>query len=371
MLYNNIDSTYLLGEQDQLEKVISLVDNDLIEFTHDINTHDFITQHVAGLLSSFYLTNSPSLKAKALLFGEKALKFYKDWFPFTTYNFELNQGKTDKIHLKQLLNLGEFYILFRLTKDSRYEKVINSTIQALSSLTKFEVLPEYLTINKGKATYSGWLTSSSDSAQVQRILWNNWKLSNRTQGIFKTLLEINKKSVLSLLPFTSKQGDVVMIERQPERVDQKMHLRMCAWAGVLAEENRRTVNSTEMALASRLFTTCIKAFKNKEPSDYIYLEADNVVTKAEEFSIPGEIFESLFMLWRSNGDHSLRKLGISLLADLKKRFEKKFGFAGIGSQIMPGDLLSKTLKYLFLTQASHTVFLGAQFNTEGHLLGSK
>ena len=37
------DSTYLLDEEDQLEKVISLVDNDLIEFNNDINTHDFIT----------------------------------------------------------------------------------------------------------------------------------------------------------------------------------------------------------------------------------------------------------------------------------------------------------------------------------------
>ena len=80
-----------------------------------------------------------------------------------------------------------------------------------------------MTINKGKATFSGSLTFNSDSAQVQRILWNNWKLSNKSQEVFKTLLEINKKSILPLLPFTSKQGDVVMIERQPERVEHKMH----------------------------------------------------------------------------------------------------------------------------------------------------
>jgi hypothetical protein len=101
------------------------------------------------------------------------------------------------------------------------------------------------------------------------------------------------------------------------------------------------------------------------------LDPEKIVTKVKGFSIPGEIFESLFFIWRSHGDHSLRKLGIALFAELKNRFGKRFGFAGIGSELMPQDFLSKSLKYLFLTQASHTVFLGAQFNTEGHLLGTK
>jgi hypothetical protein len=371
MLYDNVDSSYLLGEKDQLEATIQAVENDGLEFKGDIDTHLFITHHLAGLLSGFYLTSSPVLKEKAVLFGEKALKFYKNWHPFARFNFETNHGIIDKIHLKQFVNLGEFYILFRLTKDQRYEKVINDTVKALETLTRYEVLPEFASFEKGKVTFSGFLTGNSESAQVQRILWNNWKLSKKSQQVFRTLMDINKKSVLSLLPFTTKQGDVVMIERRPEDFEYRMNLKMCAWAGVLAEENRRTINSTEMILAQKLFATCIKAFRLKEPADFVYLDPEKIVTKVKGFSIPGEIFESLFFIWRSHGDHSLRKLGIALFAELKNRFGKRFGFAGIGSELMPQDFLSKSLKYLFLTQASHTVFLGAQFNTEGHLLGTK
>ena len=372
MFFNNIDSTYLMGEKDQLNTTFAILENELLNIKGNFSTYDFITKHIGSLLSAYYLTNNPLLKQKAIHYGEWIFKFYKDWVPYTTYNFETNKGEYGKIEIKQLVNVAELFVLSKLSQDERYDKLIEKIVNHLKEITHFQVLPQHAYLEDGnKLKYAGWLTSNSESADVQRVLWNNWKLSNKKDEVFLTLLNINKNAILTLLPFSSKDGNVVMIERTPKAVEYKMDLKMCAWTGMLAEENKNVMNSSEITLAVKLMKSCLRVFTDLTPSNFLHLNADKVETKDDVFSLPGEIAESLFFLYRATGEHWIRKAGLHMFRVIKKNYGKEFGFVFSGSEVMPSDFLSKTLKYLFLLQASPTLFLGAYFSTAGHLLAIK
>jgi len=372
MFFNNIDSTYLMGEKDQLNTTFAIVENKLLNIEGNFSTYDFITKHIGSLISAYYLTSNPLLKLKALQYGEWIFEFYKDWVPYTTYNFKSKKGEFGKIEIKQLVNVAELYILSRLSKDERYEKLIGRIVDQLKEISHFQVLPQHAYLEDGvKLKYAGWLSSNSESADVQRVLWNSWRLSNRKDEVFKTLLDINKKAILTLLPFSSKDGSVIMIERTPKTVEYRMDLKMCGWAGVLAEENRNIMNSSEVNLAVKLMNTCLRVFTDLNPSNLLYLNEEKVETRDSLFSLPGEIAESLFFLYRATGEHWIRKAGLHMFRVIKKNYGKEFGYVFTGSEVMPSDFLSKTLKYLFLLQASPSLFLGAYFSTAGHLLASK
>ena len=192
-------------------------------------------------------------------------------------------------------------------------------------------------------------------------------MSNKTHTVFKDLYDNNKAFALKKLPFNNHNDDIILAEKA-EEYNYRMNLRMCAWAGVLAEENYLFLNKTELNFAEKLITSCYKVFLNEKWSDYLYLEMSGLVTKDSEFSIPGEIFESTFFLFRATSDNSYRKLAFNAFKAIKDRCKKSFGYSCDG-KLMPHDFFSKTLKFLFLLFNDSNNFSRSVFSSTGHLIG--
>ncbi|OMJ93779.1 hypothetical protein SteCoe_3226 [Stentor coeruleus] len=365
----NLDSVCLLGEKDQYNRTAEYILKLNLHEQGVIDVYDMVTQEIGALLSTFYLSKDKNILEKAKTAGEFLLKMYENWYPYSSYDVNKAQGFYDTISIKHILNLNEIYVLHFHTGDSRYMTIISQVISNIEDLLKYEVLPQYAIVKNNKLKYSGSITSDSSSAEVARILWNNWILSNKTANIFKDLYEKTKAYTIKKLPYTNDQGEILLVERNGDDIKYKMHLKMCAWAGVLGQESLVNFNMTLLKFSHKLLTSCFKFFTGGNlPADYLYLSANKITMEDKYFSIPSEIFESAYYMQKATSDGNFRKVVSFAFSSIKAKLKRKYGFTILGKDMMPEDFLSKTLKYLMLIYSDNRL-VRALMTTTGHFLG--
>lgn len=365
----NLDSICLLGEKDQYNKTAEYVLGLKLHEQGVIDVYDMVTQEIGGLLSTFYLIKDQNILVKAKAAGELLLKMYENWYPYSSYDVTKAQGFYDNLSIKQILNLNEIYVLHFHTGDSRYMTIISQVISNIEDLLKYEVLPQYATVKNNKLKYSGSIAADSSSAEVARILWNNWILSNKTASIFKDLYEKTKTYAIKKLPYANDQGEILLVERNGDDIKYKMHLKMCAWAGVLGQDSLANFNMTLLKFSHKILTSCFKFFAGGNlPADYLHLSANKITIEDKYFSIPSEIFESAYYMQRATTDGNFRKIVSFAFNTIKAKLKRKYGFSVLGEDVMPEDFLSKTLKYLMLIYSDNRL-VRALMSTTGHFLG--
>jgi Glycosyl hydrolase family 47. len=170
MIYNNIDSAYLLGNKEEFNNTANAAANNKDIPEGFIDVYEFITEKLGGLLSGYFLSEDSRLLEKAIETGELLISFYDNWYPYSKYNLSSKQGKYNKIPLKLLINLSELYILHRYTFDPRYLSLIENVSNNLQILLNYPVLPSHAVVKDNKIEFVGFITSDYSSAEVQRIL---------------------------------------------------------------------------------------------------------------------------------------------------------------------------------------------------------
>lgn len=370
MIYNNLDSSYVLGTKEQYNvTLVAAIENQEIP-QNFVNVHEFITDGIGGLISMYHLQRNEKVLKKIAESGENLLKAYANWYPYTLYDFEKNIGKYEKIPMKALVNVAELYMVYHYTKDSRYKDLLNTIEEQLKVLLPYEVLPEFAVVNDGKIEFHGMITAEFGSAEVGKILYTNWLVSNKTANIYKEIYDKTKQFVLKKLPFSSDKGQVVLAERNEEGVRYRMNLKMCLWSGILAAESNQVINTTELDFAQRLLSSCFHFFKQDSlPADYLYLEKEKMVIKDKAFSIPSELFESLYYVFKATHDSNYRKLASYVFSVIKSHCKVSKGYSMLGADQMPQDFLSKSLKFLFLMFDESRKFSQSTLTFSGHFTG--
>ena len=370
MIYNNLDSVYLLGTKEQHDITTLATVNNTDPPEGFVNVFEFITDGIGGLMSDIYLTNDKNVLNKTKQAGEIMLKVYEKWYPYTFYDFTNNIGKYEKVPIKAIFNVAEIYMLYSYTGDSRYKVLLENISLEAKQLLRFDVLPEYAIFKDDKIMFEGVITNGHSSGEFQRILYNNWILSNKTSTVYKELYDKNKNYSLKKLPFSNDKGDVLMMERNGNEIEYRMNIKMCSWPGILAQENFFEPNLTEVRFAQKLMKSCIKFFTDKTlPNNYLYLEKEMLVQGNKTTTIPGEIFESIYYLHRLTRDKEYRNFMSQALQTIRTVAKVNYGYTVPGTDKMPKDFFSKTLKFIFLTYNEDKRLALPTTTPSGHILG--
>ena len=370
MIYNNLDSSYLLGTQVQFNLTLHAAVDNKDPPQGFVNVFEFITDGIGGLLSTYHLQPSSELLQKIKQAGLELVKVYENWYPYTLYDFQEGKGKYERIPMKALVNLNEIYKLYEITGDSRYKEIAERVTKGLRDVLDGQIVPEFGEIEDGEIQMRGVITSEYFSSEVGKILYNNWLLSNRTDIVSKGIYDKLKNLVLTRVALGSSRGEIILIERNEKGVRPRMNMKMCQWAGILAEESRNDFNNTELITALKLIQACFVFFNDEKlPSDYIYMEKKNLYQVDSDFSIPSELFESLYYIFKATHDTRYRELGYYAYSVIKSHCKVMYGYTIPGKDLMPQDFFSKTLKYLFLIFDENRRFSHPIISSSGHFLG--
>jgi hypothetical protein len=167
----------------------------------------------------------------------------------------------------------------------------------------------------------------------------------------------------------------------PYRLFPKMDIQTCSLAAHLAIDGI----PFHLELAKELMKSCLKIADNfpaKFPPQMFTFNITQSQTSLEPFTHPGydlsgDIFESLFVLYRLTGDESYREEGWKLFERLKDRARRDEGYAQIRdvsqhekahANRCPPYAFSSTFKFLYLLFAPRTYLPLNEyvFNHRGH-----
>jgi mannosyl-oligosaccharide alpha-1,2-mannosidase len=369
MIYNNLDTVFILGTQKQFN-----LTRDAVLEDHGpegpVDVYQFITNRIGGLLSACLISNDAKLIEKLYEAGDVMLEMYANWYPYKIYDLNKKKGTYGKIPLKAIINISEIQALYKYTKDPRYLDLIETITGNLTRLQDYKILPRYAMVKNGEIEFVDSITSDYSSVEIQKILLNNWLLSGQKIRIFKDLYDKTKDHYFNHLTFINDKRELILSESNSDKVNYKMNLKMCGWAGILAQESLINLNVTEIRFAENLIGTCSKLFNLKSlPSDYLSLEKERITLSGSKFSIPSELFESSYLMYKATSNLIHRKSAYYVFAAIKNVCGKQYGFSMTDKDLMPQDFLSKTLKYMFLLFAEDHQYRRVVISPSGHLLG--
>lgn len=388
LMYANIDTMYLLGSEENFEKLLRIVGKHSFSPVGPVKAADFTKDVVGGLLGAFYMSEKNETLEKAKEFTEILLEIYsyKEFLPKDAYSFESKSAKFSHPNIKTVnaFNLAEILVLYQHTGDERLLKVVENADNFVGqNIKKIDIVSSYIITKDFKVEvlkFGPNFNMDQDSVHIHRNLFNAWLLSNKTASNLKALYDISKRFIIKNLTLTNDKGSLFISNRYPDKpeLNYKMHQAACAYAGQLALENDIfEFNITEVNLAKRLMDTCIHFYvdspKGLGPSIAEFTKA-SMSLPDQSFSVIPEIFEGLFHLFRLTNDDSYRTAAYFIYSKIREKCRTQFGFANLNANSepignLPEGLLSRVFKYLYLIFSDESLIQSENFvfTPAGHI----
>lgn len=371
-IYDNLDSLYLMGTEDEFLDAVDYIKKNSIVRDQSLRTGPLIGNVLGGLLSAYDLSGNYDVGNITVKLGDLLLEAYShkdENLPNTLFNLETKAGSspTYKLQVSELSQWSEFYRLYQITGDDRYLETINRMVQYLYDYhPRYHSLPPYvstLDVKRRKSRFSGSLSVDWQGSATYRNLYNAWRQMGQNNTKISDIYDLSKQFILKNLTLQMKDGGFFTAERADnETLLYRMHASACMWPGQLALDSLQRYNLSELALANKLIETCVQMYRSSKagvPPTYTYFSPEGPYYYEEfmGYRLFPDLFESFFHQFRATHDSVYRTAAYYLYKAVLRAAGIENGFSGVTDvnvvppehdNQMPSAFTARALKYLFL-----------------------
>uniref|UniRef100_A0A8C5QD89 alpha-1,2-Mannosidase n=1 Tax=Leptobrachium leishanense TaxID=445787 RepID=A0A8C5QD89_9ANUR len=404
-LIDALDTMWIMGLKEEFEEAREWVATKLtFDKNVDVNLFESTIRILGSLLSTYHLTQDVMFLDKAKDIGTRLLPAFNtpSKVPFSDVNIGRGTAHaprwTSDSTVAEVTSVQlEFRELSRITKDNRFQKVVDQVTQHVHGLQgkRDGLVPMFINTNSGQFSHLGVFTLGARADSYYEYLLKQWLQSGKKESAFLEdyieAIEGVKKNLLR----KSEPGRLTYVgELSHGHFSPKMDHLVCFLPGTLALGAHNGITADHMDIATALAETCYQMYKQMETG--LSPEISHFQTHAQQKEgkdidvkpadrhnlLRPETVESLFYLYRFTGDTKYQDWGWEILQNFNKFTRVDTGgYSSINnvqsaSNPEPRDkmesfFLGETLKYLYLLFSDDVDLINLDkfvFNTEAHPL---
>ena len=371
-IYDNLDTLYLLGSEDEFLDAVEYIKKNSIIRDQSLRTGSLIGNVLGGLLSAYDLSGNYDIGNLTVKLGEILLDAYthKDENLLNSlFNLETKAGTTPtyKLQVAEMTQWSELYRLYEITGNPEFLETAERMIQYIYDYhPRYHSLPPYIStidVRRRRSRFSGPLATDWTGSATYRNLFNAWRQMGHNNTKIKSVYDLSKEFILKNLTFQLDDGGFFTAERADnETLIYRMHASACGYPGQLALDSLIAYNISEISLANKLIETCVQMFRDTKtgvPPTYTYFTPDGPYYYEEfmGYKLFPDLFESLFHQYRATHDTVYRTAAYYLYKAVLRACGIENGFSGVVNvhivppehdNQLPSAFVSRALKYLFL-----------------------